>query len=137
MFFAKLTCFDSKAGSSMKTPFDCITLEVDLADSLVPQLDVRLDFKTFGIRGRFHLIRIENEHAAFSLSPRYKLAIFFYKASSIVETDLHASLHDLANRGQILCVCRNVQDILDTIVFASLAEWNVVDVCGVSSPISM
>ena len=41
-------------------------LEFYVADSLVPQLDVCLDFETFGVHGRFYLFRIEDEHASFS-----------------------------------------------------------------------
>ena len=73
-------------------------LEVYVADSLVPQLDVCLDFETFGVHGRFYLVRIEDEHAAFSPPLSYDSTIFCYKASSVVETDLHALLHDLADR---------------------------------------
>ena len=54
--------------------------------------------------------------------------MFFYKSSFVVETDLHALLHDLANGDKILCYCRNVQDILDAIVFSVFTEWNVADV---------
>ena len=100
----------------------------DVAGSLVPQLNVPLDFETCGIHGRFHLVWIEREHSVFSPSPSYYPTIFFYKSSFVVETDLHALLHDLANGDKILCYCRNVQDILDAIVFSVFTEWNVADV---------
>ena len=74
-----------------------------MADSLVPQLDVRLGFETFGIHGRFHLVRIENEHTAFSPSLSYESNIFLNEAIFIVGTNLHALLLDLANQDQILC----------------------------------
>ena len=94
-----------------------------MANSLVPQLDVRLSFETFGIHGRFHLLRIEsNEHSAFSPSPSYELANFFNKASFVVELYLHALLHDLADRDQILSDCRNLKNILDAIIFVVFAE---------------
>ena len=36
-------------------------LEVYVADSLVPQLDICLGFETFGILGRFYLVQVEDE----------------------------------------------------------------------------
>ena len=109
----------------------------DVVDSLVPQLNIRLNLETFGIHGRFYLIQIENKYLAFSPSFGNEFAILFYKAASIVEIDLHALLHDLADWDQILRYRRNVQDILDAIVFAFFAKWNTAAVlngmCGVVS----
>ena len=68
-----------------------------MGDSLVPQLDVHLGFETFGIHGLFHLVRIENEHAAFSPSLSYESTIFLDEATFVVEMNLHALLHDLAD----------------------------------------
>ena len=103
-------------------------LEVYVADSLVPQLDVCLSFETFDIHGRFYLIRIEDEHATFSPPLRYELAIFLDEATFVVEADLHALLHDLADRDQILCYCGHVQDILDASLLAFFSEWDNADV---------
>ena len=107
MLFAELTCFAHSVESfqleGQKSNYDSLRLhrskplEVYVADSLVPQLDVRLGFETFVIHGRYHLVQIENEHATFSPSSCYESTIFFDKASSVVETDLHALLHDLAD----------------------------------------
>ena len=84
-----------------------------MADSLVPQLDVCLSFETFGVHGRFYLIRIEDEHAAFSSPLSYESVIFLDETTFIVEADLHALLHDFADQDQILRNCGHVQDILD------------------------
>ena len=68
-----------------------------MADSLVPLLDVCHGFETFGIHGRFHLVQIEDEHVAFSLSSSYESVIFLDETTFVVETKLHALLHDLAD----------------------------------------
>ena len=65
-------------------------LEVYVANSLVPQLDVCLGFVTFGVNGRFYLVRIENEHATFTLPLRYERSIFLDEATFVVEANLHA-----------------------------------------------
>ena len=86
-------------------------LEVYVADSFVPQLNVCLGFETFGVHGRFYLVRIEDEHATFSPSLGYESAIFLDEATFIVEANLHALLHDLADQGQSFCYGRNMQDV--------------------------
>ena len=103
-------------------------LEVYVADSLVPQLDVCLGFETFGLHGRFYLIRIEDKHAAFSPPLSYESAIFLEETTFVVETNLHALLHDLADRGQILCYCGHVREILDASLLAFFPEWDIADV---------
>ena len=99
-----------------------------MADSLVAQLDARLGFETFGIHDRFHLIRIENEHATFSPSSRYESAIFLDEATFVVETNLHALLHDLADQYQIICYCWYIQNIFYASLFAFFPEWDIADV---------
>mgnify|MGYP000479906810 CR=1 FL=1 len=94
-----------------------------MIDSLVPQLEVLLSFETLGIQSRFHLIRFENEHSTFSPSSSYESAIFLNEASFVVETNFHSLLHNLAYREQIRHYHRHVQDILDVIVLAIVAEW--------------
>ena len=37
------------------------SLEIYVADSLVPQLDVCLGYETFGVHGRFYLVQVEDE----------------------------------------------------------------------------
>ena len=45
-----------------------------------------------------------------------------------VETDLHALLHDLADRDQIHYYCGHVQDILNESLLAFFPEWDIADV---------
>ena len=71
MLFAELACFTYSVYSlrfeGRKSDYDSLrlhraeSLEVYVADSLVPQLDVCLRFETFGVHGRFYLIRVEDE----------------------------------------------------------------------------
>ena len=68
-----------------------------MADSLVPQLDFFLGFETFGVHGRFYLVRVEDEQATVSPSLGYESAIFLDEATFVVEANLHALLHDLAD----------------------------------------
>ena len=60
-------------------------LEVYVVDSLVPQLDVYLGFETFGVNGRFYLVRVEDEHATISTSLGYESAIFLDEATFVVQ----------------------------------------------------
>ena len=103
-------------------------LEVDVANSFVPQLDARLGFETFCVHCRFHLVRIEDEHTAFFPPLSYDSAIFLDETTFVVEADLHALLHDLADRDQILRYCGHVQDILDASLLAFFPEWHIADV---------
>ena len=99
-----------------------------MADSFVPQLDACLRFETFCVHCRFHLVRIEDEHTAFFPPLSYDSAIFLDETTFVVEADLHALLHDLADRDQILRYCGHVQDILDASLLAFFPEWDIADV---------
>ena len=69
--FAELACFAHSVNSlrfeRRKSDYDSLRLhsakplEVYVADSLVPQLDVCLGLETFGAHGRFYLVRVEDE----------------------------------------------------------------------------
>ena len=106
MLFFELACIahsvDSFRLEGRKSDDDSLRLhrvkplEFYVADSLVPQLNVCLGFETFGVHGRFYLVRIEDEHATFSPSLGYDSTISLDEASVVVETDLHALLHDLS-----------------------------------------
>ena len=71
MLFAELACFaysvDSFRIEGRESEYESLRLhsaeplEVYVADSLVPQLDVCLGFETFGVLGRFYLVRVEDE----------------------------------------------------------------------------
>ena len=71
MLLSQLACFthsvDSFRIEGRKSDYDSLRLhraellEVYVADSLVPQLDACFRFETFGIHGRFYVIRVEDE----------------------------------------------------------------------------
>ena len=71
MLFSELARFahsvDSFRFEGQESEYDSLRLhsaeplEVYVADSLVPLLDVCLDFETFSVHGRFYLVRIEDE----------------------------------------------------------------------------
>ena len=63
-----------------------------------------------------------------SLPLSYESTIFLDETTFVVEADLHALLHDLANGDQILCYCGHVQDILDSSLLAFFPEWDITDV---------
>ena len=147
MLFAKLACFAHSVNSfrldGRKSDYVSLQLhrtkplEVYVADSLVPQLDVCLDFETFGVHGRFYLVRAEDEQVTVSPSLRNESTIFLDEATFIVEENLHALLHDLADRDQILCDGGYTQDIFYACLFAIFPEWDIANVlngmCGVVS----
>ena len=104
------------------------SLEVYVVDSLVLQLDVCLGFETFVVHGRFYLIWIKDEQATFSPPLHYESVVFLVQTTFVVEADLNALLHDLANRDHVLCYGGHVQDIPDASLFAFFPEWDIADV---------
>ena len=54
----------------------------------------------------------------------YESIVFLDEVTFVVEADLHALLHDLADRDQILCYCGHVQDILHASLLAFFPEWD-------------
>ena len=78
---------------------------------------------------------VDVQHVTVSPSLGYESAIFLNEIAFVVEADLHALLHDLADRDQILRYCGHVQDILDASLLAFFPEWDIADVpngmCGV------
>ena len=102
-------------------------VEIDVANPLVPQLYVRIDFRGFCEHGRFHLVQIENEHPALSSSVRDDLALFFDEAPVLVESNLHPLLNHLADRDQTLCDSGYMQDSLNVGFLTFFAERNIAD----------
>ena len=60
-------------------------VEIDVANSLVPQLYVGIDFRAFCEHGRLHLVRIEDEHSALSSSAHDDSTLFSNEAPFFVE----------------------------------------------------
>ena len=106
--------FSVKVGSLMTTPFDCIPLSFwrlmwqillchsSMSASTLWPFENMPDFTSFDLR-----INIRP-----SLRPD-ELPFILNEATTLVESDLHALLHDLADRYQILRYGRNIQVILD------------------------
>ena len=104
-------------------------VEIDVANSLVPQLYVEVGFRTFHEHGGFHLMQIENEHSTLSSSTRDDSAFFFDEAAPVlVESNLHPLLNHLVDRDQILHDSGYMQDILNVGLLTFFAERNIVDV---------
>ena len=94
-------CWESDADSFQ---FHCLYfLEIDVANSLVPQLYVGIGFRAFCEHGRLHLVQIEDEHSALSSSACDDATLFFDEAPVLVESNLHPLLNHLADRDQIVC----------------------------------
>ena len=72
-------------------------LEVDVANSFVPQIQVSFDYEAFCKHSQLHLILLEDEHLAFSSTVRYWFAFFLNKAHIIIESYLHALFDNLAD----------------------------------------
>ena len=123
MLFAKLACFTyslnpllSEGEESNDDSFrqhSLELLEIDVVDSLVPQFYVCVDFGSFRIHCLVHFIRTKDEHSIFSSSSRDESAPLFNQATSVVERDLYALLHDLADLDQIFRYGWYMQDILN------------------------
>ena len=62
------------------------------------ELYVGNNFMALGKHCRFYLVRIEDDHFAFSSSASDDSAFHFDEAATIVESNLHALFHDLADR---------------------------------------
>ena len=112
-------------------------LEVDIANSFVPYLYVCIGFGAFSKHGRFHLVRIENEHSTFPSTTSDELAFLLDEATTLVEMDLHPLLQNLADWDQILRDGWYMQDVFNVCIIAFFAEWDIADMLnGVSSIIS-
>ena len=72
-------------------------LEIDMADSLMPYVQVGLGFKALCEHSRFDLGRCEDKHTAFSATVSYDSVVFFDEAPLIVEAYLHSLLDYLTD----------------------------------------
>ena len=83
-------------------------LNVDVADSSLPQVDVGLYLESFGVHGRFHRFYVKDEYSTFSTFMNDKLTLILDSATSSVEP--------------------NLQDILDIPLVTRMAESHVFNV---------
>ena len=115
-------------------------LEVDMVDCFVPYLYVRDGFMAFRKHNRFHLVRVEDEHLAFSSTTRHDSAFLYneVEASYVIEANLHALVHDIADEDQILLYCWKMQDVLDVGLIAFFPKWDIANMLnGVNCVISV
>ena len=76
-----------------------------MADSSLPQVDIRLYHESFGVHGRFHLFYVKDEYLTFSMLTNDKLTLILDGATSSVEP--------------------NLQDVFDIPLFTRMAESHV------------
>ena len=81
---------------------------VDVAYSLVPQVDVRLDFLSFCEHYGATIIRLKDEHPPVSVPLRNNTTFFLNEAPEVCKPDLHPLVHHLSDRHQVLRDCQNV-----------------------------
>ena len=70
-------------------------LEVDVADPLVPQVDVPLNLLSFCKHNTANIIRFEDKHPPVSAPLPNNLAFFLDEAPEMREPDLHPLVDDL------------------------------------------
>ena len=105
--FPVLACFqyayDLLCGKARKSEYDSFglhilkLLKINMADSLVPYVQVRFDFETLCKHGRFDLGRCEDKHTAFSAAVSYDSVAFFNEAPLIIKSYLHSLLDYLTD----------------------------------------
>ena len=83
-------------------------LEIDLADFLVPQVDIRLDHLPFREHSGTHIIPFEDKHPPISASLRNNFALILNEAPKVRKPHLHPLVDNLTDGHQVLRDCRNV-----------------------------
>ena len=73
-------------------------MEINVADPLVPHVDVRFDLLSFIKHSVADVIRLEDKHPPFSAPLHNDFAFFFYEAAVVSEPNLHALIDDLFDR---------------------------------------
>jgi hypothetical protein len=84
--------------------------KIDVADALVPQVDIRLGLLSLCEQSTIGAIvrSVEDEHPPFSAPSRNNPAFLLYEGSEVRKPNLHALVYDLSDRDQVLHNCRNV-----------------------------
>ena len=105
--FPVLACFayarDLLRGKTRKSEYDSFglhileLLKINMADSLVPYVQVGLGFEALCEHSRFDLGRCEDKHTTFTTTVSYDSAVFFDEAPLIVEAYLHSLLDYLTD----------------------------------------
>ena len=104
---SELTCFayarNLLHGKVRESEYDSFRLhvlkllEIDMVNSLVPQVQVGFDFEALCKHGRFDLGRCEDKHTAFSAAVSYDSVAFFDEAPLIIESYMHSLLDYLTD----------------------------------------
>jgi hypothetical protein len=103
---------------------------VDVAYSLVPQVDIRLGFLSLREQSGVGAIvgAVEDEHPPVSAPLRNNPAFFFDEGSKVRKPNLHPLVDDLSDRDQVLRNRRNVQHIHEFPFLPDTAQGNFFDV---------
>ena len=70
---------------------------VDMVDPLMPQIDMRFNFLTFGKQRGADFIRVEDEHPLFSMPFRNNLALFLDEAPKVGKSSVHSLVINMAD----------------------------------------
>ena len=105
--FPELACFaDTRnllCGKARESEYDSFglhilnLLKINMANSLVPYVQIRFDFEALCKHGQFYLSRCEDKHTVFSAVVSYDSVTFFDEAPLIVESYLHSLLDYLTD----------------------------------------
>ena len=105
--FPELACFaytrNLLRGKARDSKYDSFglhilkLLKINMANSLVPYVQVRFDFEALCKNGRFDLSRCEDKYMAFSAAVSYDSVTFFDEAPLIIESYLHSLLDYLTD----------------------------------------
>ena len=105
---SELACFayarDLLRGKVRESEYDSFglhllkLLEIDMANSLVPYIQIGFDFEAFCKHGRLHFVRLEDENLTFLSIVSYELSVFSTNHPSLlIQPHLHALFYlDLA-----------------------------------------
>mgnify|MGYP000205663853 CR=1 FL=1 len=136
--FPVLACFayarDFLRGKTRKSEYDSFglhileLLKINMADSLVPYVQVGFNFEALCKHGQFNLGRWEDKHAAFSAPVNYDSVTFFNETPLIIESYLHSLINDLTDGDQIFGDIGDMQCVFEIGLVAIIAEWDIPDV---------
>ena len=88
-------------------------LEINMANLLVPYVQVGFSFEALCKHGRFDIGRCKDKHVAFTTAVIYDSVAFFDEAPLIVESYMHSLFDDLTDRDQIFGDSGNMQYVFE------------------------
>ena len=111
--------------------------EVDVANPLMPQVDVRLELVHFREHSGANIIGFEDEHSSIPVPFCNDSTFVLDEASMMSEPNLHTLIYDLTDRHQVLDHCWYMQNVPHDSLLANMAQRDIslwLMGCGVSSP---